>query len=329
MRVLFVIRQDFGGMATYAALLADALDKEGVEAVVDDVTHWVPKKTGPAIDRKTNKILRFAVRGFDIVHAFGYRASWACSNALFREKPWLYTAHDMPKTVRSELIEHLNTARFGICSSEAAVNILGNAGAENLALVRPGLPMIRRLMDREECRGMLGVQEDQFLLSAAGLLVPEHDLMTLIKAMEKLPENVRLMISGKGGEEETLREAAGKSVEITTEPFAQQQILAASDLVVVPSTNAGFSFSAAEAMYQGVPALVRKVGGLAEMVTHNETGFTFESDEELADILGHLIHKSDQLKAVGKAAKDHVENAFDISRTAGEYADIYSQVLAR
>ena len=46
MRVLILRRQEFGGIATYTNLLADALHDEDIEAIVDDAEDWIPNKKG-------------------------------------------------------------------------------------------------------------------------------------------------------------------------------------------------------------------------------------------------------------------------------------------
>ena len=329
MRVLFLRRQRFGGIATYTNLLADALDREDIEAVVDDADDWIPNETGLRTDRKVGKVLRASARGFDLVHAFGFRTAWACEAALRGEQPWIYTAHDMPRTTHPLLIERLNGSRKGVCSSNACVNILENAGAKRLQLVFPGLPMNRRVLDKSESRAMLGVTDDEFLLTAAGRFVKQHGLSSLIRAVDSLPSHVRLIISGKGPLEQELRREAGERVEITTELFSQQQALAAADLVVVPSTDAGFSFSAIEGMYHGTPALMRRLGGLTDIATDKETGFFFESDEEMHDVLSHLCHKEEIVAEVGQAAAQHVREKFDLARTANEHAEVYRSIVQK
>jgi len=328
-RVLFLRRQRFGGVATLTDLLSEALDREDVEAVVDDVEDWIPDETGHRTDRKVSKVLRAACRGFDVVHAFGYRTAWACGAALRADRPWVYTAHDMPRTVHPLLIEMLNAARAGVCSSDACKAVLGEANARRLCVVRPGVPAHRRRMDKEESRAMLGVNDDVFLLAAAGRFVKEHGLLSLVRAVEALPHHVRLIISGKGPLEDELRAESGERVEITTELFSQQQALAAADLVVVPSTDAGFSFSAIEGMYHGTPALMRRIGGLADIATEQETGYFYEIDEEVQDVISHLCHKPEAVAEVGQAAAQHVREKFDLARTAGEYAEVYRSIFEK
>jgi glycosyltransferase involved in cell wall biosynthesis len=325
-RVVFLRRQKFGGIATYTELLAQALGGEGVEAVVDDTDDWIPNQTGPGIDREVSVRVRAAARGFDLVHAFGYRAAWACSEALGKGA-WVYTAHDMPKTTHRQLVTRLNEARRGVCSSSAVFRQLETAKAARLALVRPGVPTDRRLLDRAECRRQLGIESDTFLMVAAGRFCVEHSLETAIYVADALPYFARLFVSGQGECEPGLRNVARERVTICTSPFSQQTAIAAADVVVVPSTVAGFSFTALEAMLQGVPVAMRRTGGLPEMATDHQTAFYFDSDEELLDLMNHLCHKRELLSEVGRAGRQRALAEFDIARTAREYAEVYRLAL--
>jgi glycosyltransferase involved in cell wall biosynthesis len=320
-------RQRFGGTATYSKLLAEALERERVEAVVDDCDDWIPNQTGPGVDRKVSRLVRDAARGFDLVHAFGYRAAWACS-AAFGRHGWVYTAHDVPKTTHPSLIERLNDARAGLCSSAAVMRQLESAGAERLSLVRPGVPSGRRIMDRGECRAMLGATEDVFLMVAAGQFCPEHSLATAVHVTAAMPYTARLLISGKGDGERALREIASERVTINTEPFSQQAAIAAADVVLVPSTVAGFSFTAVEGMFQETAPVLRRTGGLTEIAEDHRTGYLFDTDEEMLEVLTHLCFKREEVREVGRAARHHVLAEFDIERTARELAGAYRAALA-
>ena len=327
MRVLVLRRQSFGGTATYTDLLVTALDKVGVEAVVDDTEDWIPNETGLKTDRQVTKAVRAAARGFDLVHAFGYRTAWACS-AAFGKSSWVYTAHDMPKTVHPHLIERLNDARTGICSSRAVYDALANAKAQRLRTVVPGLPVNRRTLDRAECRAMLGAAEDAFLMASAGRFCKEHSLQTIVYVTDALPYHARLVVCGHGELEGELRASAHERVTFKTEPFAQQTAIAAADIVVVPSTVAGFSYTAIEAMLQGTAVMMRRTGGLTEIAEDHRTGFFFETDEELLDLLSHLCFKREQVREVGRAAREKALAEFDIARTAAELRQAYEAALA-
>ncbi len=326
MRVLFLRRQRFGGIATLTQLLAEALDSEGVEAVVDDTDDWIPNETGHAIDRDVSKKVLAAKRGFDLVHAFGFRTAWACSAAFGREG-WVYTAHDMPKTVHPQLIEHLNDARAGACSSNAILNVLVGANAAKLQVIHPGLPTNRRVLDKGEARAMLGADEEAFLLAVAGRFCAEHSIETAIYVVDALPYYTRLIVSGQGELEQHLRSIARERVTITTDPFSQQTALAAADVVLVPSTTSGFSMTAIESMLQGTPVAFRRTGGLTEIAEDHRSGFYFETDEELLDLLNHLCFKRELLRETGRAARQRALSAFDVARTAKAYVEVYRAAL--
>lgn len=326
MRVVALRRQRFGGIATYTNLLRDPLERLGVEFVVDDVEDWIPNDTGGRVDREVSKKLRDAKKGFDLVHAFGFRAAWACSAAFGRED-WLYTAHDMPKTTHPKLVEKLNEARAGVCSSKAVMNVLEEADVNRLEVVMPGLPTNRRVLDRDQARKMLAVDDDAFLIVSAGAFNKEHSLETAIHIVNALPYFTRLIVTGKGELESDLRKIANERTIVTTEPFAQQNAIAAADLVLVPSTRAGFSFTAIEAMFQGTAVCMRRADGLKELAQDRQTAFYFDTDEECLDLLNHLVFKRIEVHEVGRASREHAIAAFDIDRTAQGLKAVYSRLL--
>ena len=54
------------------------------------------------------------------------------------------------------------------------------------------------------------------------------------------------------------------------------EILNAADLFLIPSQSESFGLAALEAMACGIPVIASSVGGLPELVRHNETGFIAE-----------------------------------------------------
>jgi glycosyltransferase involved in cell wall biosynthesis len=175
---------------------------------------------------------------------------------------------------------------------------------------------------------MLGVTDDLFLMAVAGRFIPEHSVETAIYVVDALPYFARLIVTGQGEQEQHLRSIARERVTFKTDPFAQQTAIAAADVVVVPSTVAGFSMTAVESMLQGTPVVMRRVGGLTEIAEDHRTGYYFETDEELLDLLNHLIYKKEQLREVGRAARQRAVEAFDVAEAARAHANLYKQVLA-
>ena len=72
------------------------------------------------------------------------------------------------------------------------------------------------------------------------------------------------------------------------------------------------------------------VGGIAELIKHNKTGFVVETDDKvtLGATISHLINNHNVRKEIGKRARAQVIKQRDWANIALRYADIYQRVLS-
>ena len=183
MRVLILRRRHFGSAKTLLDALPRALEEEGIEAVIDEADGWIPDQTGFNVDRETTKAVKKAAQGFDVVHAWGLRAAWACSEAFYVRSPWLYTAYDMPRTVHPDLVDRLNAAHRGVCSSPSVKAALDQADVLNLETIVPGVPVPDGgLPERDASRARMGVRDDALLVLALGRFDREKGFSELVEA---------------------------------------------------------------------------------------------------------------------------------------------------
>ena len=329
-RALLLKRQPLGGIASLAEALAGELPNHGVHADIEEASGWIPNETDIRSCKEPSKRLKKIGLQYDLVHAFGYRAAWACSDAYREREAWVYTAYDEPKTTHRLLIDKLNDAQLGFCSSYHVRDVLSEAGASDLFVrfcgVRPGFSS-----DTVEA----AKQEGPSVIGALGNLAPQHGFDALISAMEQvwaqLPE-ATLRLAGEGGQREELEERAKASskpgqVELLGHVESAAQFLAGCDLTVVPSRKAGFSMVAAESMALGLPVLLRAVGGLPEMVQDQHTGFLFETDEELGIRIAEILQMPITMSAVGNSAKLRASVVFSIASMAEASASRYRAIL--
>jgi glycosyltransferase involved in cell wall biosynthesis len=97
----------------------------------------------------------------------------------------------------------------------------------------------------------------------------------------------------------------------------------ASDLVILPSIHEAFGYVLLEAMRQGTPVLASKVGGIREIIRHNENGFFLvpEDWDDLGGALNHYASKPEFLRAVGARGRAFVQANFSLqSMIAGTMA---------
>lgn len=337
MRVLYLLRQSIGGMATHARDLQTALAARDIAVDVVDATDWIPNETGPKFDKTISKKLREVGGPYDLIHAFGYRAAWACSEAFSHKEAWIYTAYDLPKTTHRVLISHLNDSQTGLCASRAIFRALDDAIAIDLTTLSPGVrPVPDRVPTKDEARRAMGLPLEAKVVGGLGRLVPERGFKALIEAMGIVWANhpdAYLVIAGEGPERPFLEAAVGtlhrpeqiKLVGNVDDAFA---FLAALDFMVVPSLRAGFSMAALEAMSLGIPTTVRATGGLIELIEPDITGFIFRQDLELGSHISEILDLPLTLETVGNAGRIRATETFGLEPCVDGVVEIYRNIVS-
>jgi glycosyltransferase involved in cell wall biosynthesis len=101
------------------------------------------------------------------------------------------------------------------------------------------------------------------------------------------------------------------------------------DALIVPSRWEGFGLVAIEAMARGKPVFAADVGGLRDVISHQETGWLFDLkqlDQTLRDI---DAMPDEDLRAMGMRARQVFDRQFTASRMNSEIIDVYASVLAQ
>ncbi len=106
-------------------------------------------------------------------------------------------------------------------------------------------------------------------------------------------------------------------------------ILTASDIFLIPSQSESFGLSALEAMACGVPVVSSSVGGLPELVRHNETGFIAEIGdvERMSKYVVDLLTNDRKYDLFSQNARNRAVNVFDKSKVIPLYEDHYNTIL--
>jgi glycogen(starch) synthase len=174
---------------------------------------------------------------------------------------------------------------------------------------------------------------------AIGRLVRDKGFDVVIRAfvsvLERHPD-ARLMITGDGparagleSEVEELR--LGSSVEFTGEipPAEVYGLMNRASMVVVPSRyREAFGLVALEGSQMARPVIASRVGGLQEVVQHDETGLLVEMEnpEDLADAVVHLIEHPDKARRLGLQGRLRAREKFSWSGYIDNYQKICKKI---
>ena len=99
----------------------------------------------------------------------------------------------------------------------------------------------------------------------------------------------------------------------------------------LPSVHEGFPLAALEASASGLPIVASAVGGIAELVVHERTGYLVPrgDDAALAARLGALLQDDKLRVQMGNAARSHVNNQFTVDEMVRRTTAVYRSLLPR
>jgi len=296
------------------------------------------------------RLTRFLkARRFDVVQTWIYAADTYGRVAARRARvPVVVTAEmavDLWKG-RSELAVDRFLARWTdrvVGNSDAVVEFYRKVGipAEKLAMIPSGIgdeePPI---VDPAEVRAGLGLPRDSPLILFAGRLVEQKGVEYLIAALDLLQHvqpDLRALIVGEGPLRGRLEATArafrlfdDRRVTFLGHRDDVPRLLAASDLLVLPSLYEGLPNVVLEAMRFRKPVVATAAPGTTEAVDDGRTGVLVPTRDPvaLARAIRDLVRDPPRARAMGEAGRARVEAEFGAGLMVGRFAALYEQ-LAR
>ena len=163
---------------------------------------------------------------------------------------------------------------------------------------------------------------------------PRKGIDYLIDAIERLPEDVHLLLIGH-------MDAAKLTQRIDSSPAKDRihrvgfvnnapELSAACDIFCMPSTKReGLARAIIEAMAYRVPPVVTNAGGSPELVVDGECGFVVPPMDAgaLAEAIGKLFRDPELRKRLGEAARERIGTAFRNEDTVRKTIALYEELV--
>jgi glycosyltransferase involved in cell wall biosynthesis len=188
-----------------------------------------------------------------------------------------------------------------------------------------------------DIRAEFGADADIPLLGFVGRLVPSKGLNYLLEAMSliiKRHPSARLAIVGDGALMDKLKTKADSlgingSIIFTGRRRDVPDILDALNVFVLSSVKEGLPNSIIEAMASGLPIVSSDVGGVGELITHEETGLLVPSKEpeSLAQAVNHMLSNPAEASRMAAAARAYALANLSIEGTARTWERLYTSLL--
>jgi len=161
-------------------------------------------------------------------------------------------------------------------------------------------------------------------------------LAAFASVVKRFPD-ARLIIAGDGPERPNLER---RTVELGltnvvdligwVAPERVAALLNTVTAVVMPSRQEPFGLVALEAALMARPIVATRVGGLPEVVVHEQTGLLVESENSsaLAEAIGYLLMHPGAATQMGQAARLRAHHAFTWERHVNAYDSLYQRLVA-
>ena len=354
-RIGYVLGTTAGGTGRHVAMLAEGCaargravrvfgppSTQGLFPGVSFESVDIADRPRPAADAAAVRRLRGLLASFgpDVVHAHGLRAASVAALARARagqSRPALVvTVHNAPPTgtvpgVIYQTLERLTARRADavLCVSADLADRMRRAGGRDVALaVVPAPPAAApSAEDIGQARADIGAAGRPVVL-AVGRLAPQKRFDVLIDAVARLRGRdpaPRLVIAGEGplaGQLAAQSGAAGLDTRFLGARADVPALLAAADVVVVPSRWEGQPLIIQETLQAGRPLVASRVGGIPALTSEDAALLVPPADPgELASAVRSVLDDQALAAKLGAAAQDR-------ARTLPSAADAVEAALA-
>jgi len=146
----------------------------------------------------------------------------------------------------------------------------------------------------------------------------------------------RLVVAGNGRARPDLEQLTAElgltgAVEFTgwVAPEKVPELINAATVVIMPSRREAFGLVALQAAWMARPIVATRVGGLLEVVVHQQTGLLVEKEDSaaLAEGIAFLLEHPEVAIQMGQAARRRVQELFSLERLVDAYDALYRKLV--
>ena len=314
MKLLFISPRFSGGIGGHAAMLADKLIQNGHQVKKLETTHLPIKNLKNPSFAILSSFRSLVDRdSYDIVHGFNIPSAYAMKYAKGKKK--VLSVHG----VFSEQVDTLHSKSVSSLAKSAESQVL-------------------RWPDKltTDSKATQKLYKEKFDIDFEYLPSPLDTVMfENLDSVEKIENQIAYV--GRNSYEKGIdilkaaeSEINGNVVYCTNRSWKDaMHIIKSSRIVVVPSRMESLPTTVKEAFYLNVPVIGTDVGGIPELIKHNETGLIIppENPSKLAEAVNELLSDKEKSKKLSANGNTFVKNNMTWDVVLPKYIKFYEDLL--
>jgi len=339
---------DLSAIVLNRGRLADEMKSCGIETQIIDQR----QKSFPQILVEAHRFVR--QRNVSILHSHRYKENLLASLLRLRhpEMALVRTQHGRPETltgmegIKQWLVHSVDrvTGRYSAdrvisVSRQLTSYLERHIGSNKIAIIPNGVACSELVDDeaRADAKAKLGIPVRELVVGFVGRLekVKRPDLfIDVARHLGTRVSNLTFVLAGNGREQSSVRRLAatsglGNRMLLLGHCNDATELLRAMDLLLIPSDHEGLPMVLLEAMALGTPVVSRAVGGVPEVITHDESGCLVDSHDPaiLADACMRLLRDKALRDRIARAARNVIQTRFSAARNAEMVVNLYRSLI--
>lgn len=323
--------------------VADQIEKNGVEIIE------IGDFNGPFHWEKHRKI-RKIIDDFQphIIHGAVYEGvTMAAINGFLKKVPIILleeTSDPQDRSTKADFLLRIfswTADRFIAIAPNVADYLINTAkiDSKKVITINNGVEIPREVSSEEikNLRNQYHITPTDFVIGTVGRLFDDHKKITDIIAAIKMVENVdnlKLLVVGSGRDEELIKQktidlGVRDKVIFTGYQFDTAPFYKLMNVFCIASQREGFGLVAAEAMLHRLPVIATKVGGLQNVVVHDETGILIKPNrpKDIALAVSKLYNDPQLLDSFADKGFKRALDNYTEERYVKDVFNLYSELL--
>jgi len=256
---------------------------------------------------------------------------------LYKIRRWLLPKNRVQLSVEKDVLER-GSKKIIVASEVLKRDILENYNVpeEKIVVIPFGVNLDEfkpDLKKRLEIRKKHNIDENDIVLILSGYEFKRKGLKYIIEALPLVKGNVKILAVGEESPKryEELAISLGVLDKIIFTGFAPEikDYYAASDIYILPTTYEPFGIVVLEAMASGLPVIISKLAGSAEIIKNGYEGLLLDNptnSKEIAEKMNLLISNKDLRKQMGENAYKTAQK-YSWEETARKTLKVYQEIL--